>query len=283
MLKDSIGKDDLFCPSVSSKLQQITLNSVRGVLPDKAIEQACRQVQYSYRRRKLTPIVTVLHMILAAVWPEESLTASWHVLWDWAVACFPALTGQSPSSGSVAKARARLPVRLWHAIFAWLAVRAGELSEPFAFWRGHRVVLVDGTCVSMPDRGDLHAAFGTSTGRGGSGRYPLARMVTLALAQTMTVVSYALGRYRDSEKALLKMQLGRLHPGDLLVGDRHFAGANLYADYLAAGLMFLTRAHQRLKISRLRRILSHAAGDFVTDLAVNSKHRREDPSLPRTV
>lgn len=283
MLAPRIGKEATGSPDVSFQLQQVTLNSVRKVLPDEAIEQACREARYTYRRRVLTPIVTVLHMILAAIWPEESFQASWHLLWDSAVAAFPALQGSSPSSGSLAKARGRLPMKLWERVWAFLVARVEALSEPFAYWRGHRVILADGTCVSMPDTPDLHAHFGTSTGRGGPRHYPLARMVTLALANTMSVLAYAVGRYDQSEQALLRPLLAGLRRGDLLVGDRHFAGANLYVEYAAAGLHFLTRVHQRLKVSRLRPLAGYAPNDFVTDLRVGQAHRRNDPTLPKTV
>lgn len=283
MLVSHIGTDASASSDVSFKLQQVTFNSVRKILPDHAIAQACRDAHYTYRQRVLTPIVTMLHMILAAVWPEESFQASWQLIWDGAVGAFPALRGKRPSSGSLAKARARLPLELWQRVWDFLAERVRELSEPFAAWRGHRVVLVDGTCVSMPDSPALHEHFGASTGRGGARHYPLARMVTVALANTMTVLSYAVGRYDQSEQALLRPQLGGLRKGDLLIADRHFAGANLYAEYVAAGLHFLTRVHQRLKVARLRPLGGYAPNDFVTDLPIGKAYRRKDATLPRTI
>lgn len=283
MLGTGIGTDALGTSGVSSKLQQVTFNSVRKVLPDSVIQQACRKVGHTYRQRVLTPIVTMLHMILAAIWPEESFQASWQLLWDSAVAAFPMLAGKRPSSGSLAKARLRLPLCLWQQVWEYLAGKVQELSEPFACWRGHRVVLIDGTCVSMPDTPSLHGHFGTSTGRGGKRHYPLARMVTAALANTMTVIAYAVGRYDQSEQALLRPLLGGLRQGDLLVADRHFAGANLYAEYLAAGLNFLTRVHQRLRVSRLRPLAGYPANDFVTDLPMGQAYRRGDATLPASV
>ena len=278
-----IGKDASSSSGISSALQQVTLNSVRKILPDAVIERAARHCGHTYRSRVLSPVVTVLHMILASLWPEESFQASLQLLWDNFVGAFPTLQRRSPSSGSLAKARARLPVGLWDRINESLADKAQVLSEPWAAWRSHRVVLVDGTCVSMPDTPALHDCFGTSTGRGGTRHYPLARMVTLSLANTMSVLSYAMGRYRHSEQALLRPLLKGLRRGDLLIGDRHFAGANLYAEYLACGLHFLTRAHQMLNISRLRRIKGYGREDFVTDLLVNKAYRRQNPTLPKSV
>ncbi len=283
MLDNRIGTDASESSALCGKLEQVTFNSVRKILPDQAITQSCRDADYTYRQRVLSPIVTVLHMILAAIWPEDSFEASGQLLWDGAVGVFPGLQGKRPSSGSLAKARARLPMALWERIWDYLAVKVQHLSEPFACWRGHRVVLVDGTCVSMPDTPSLHSHFGTSTGRGGKRHYPLARMVTAALANTMTVIAYAVGRYDQSEQALLRPLLAGLRKGDLLLADRHFAGSNLYHEYLVAGLNFLTRIHQRLKVSRLRPLDGYASNDFVADVPIGDSYRRKDATLPGSV
>ena len=50
--------------NISEKIESVTLNSIRKVLPDKAIKDACNASGYQYRQRIITPIVTVMHMIL---------------------------------------------------------------------------------------------------------------------------------------------------------------------------------------------------------------------------
>jgi hypothetical protein len=248
------------------------MNALREILPDEEVHSVCREAGHDFRSRLLTPVVTVFHMIAAALWPENSFRSAWQS------------TGAPPvSSGSLADARTRLPLGVVSALFGKVAATAQKLSEPFVRWRGHRVMNVDGYCVSMEDNAELHEAFGTSNGRHGAGRYPLARVVVVAFMHTMIAVSYAVGKYRDSEQALARKALPKLRPGDLIVADRHFAGANLYAEYLAQGLEFITRKHQRLKVGRLKKLVKHGRGDFVTELRVNATHRKADPSLPETV
>jgi hypothetical protein len=268
---------------ISDKLEQVTFNSVRKVLPDSAIVQACKAADYKYRERKITPIVTVLHMIMAAIWPEESFNASWQVLWANLVSRFACLSGESPSRGNVSQARARLPVKLWRFLFEWTAQKAQELSEQFDKWNGHRVVLLDGTCVSMSDKIELFEEFGTNNGYHGKGKYPLARLVTLCIANTMAVLDYALGRYEQDENSLARPLLKKLGKGDLLLADRHFAAAHFYWYYKSIGLEFLTRAHQCLKISRIKRIESYSGNDFLGWLKINENYRRKDSDLPGKV
>ena len=266
--------------TISSDLASVPLSSIRKILPDKIILQACRDAGYSFRHRLITPVVTVLHMLLAAIWPEESFAASWQILWTSFSSMFSDHAGKSPSLGSVAKARSRLPLQIWEKLFEWLSLQAQNLSQSFDKWKGHRVVLLDGSCVSMPDNPELIEEFGNPTGFHGKCRYPLARLVTLCIAGTMTVLDYALGRYNQDENSLARPLLGKLRKGDLLLADRHFAAAHFYWYYKSLGLEFLTKAHHRLKISRIKRIESYSRDDFLGWLKIGETYRRKDPDLP---
>jgi len=281
--KKSIVNDGFEQEGIGKVLRSVTLSSVRKVLPDRAIREACEGAAYEYRERLIVPVVVVLHMVMAALWPENSFAASWRMVWSQLASVLPSAAGKSPGSGTVSKARNRIPLKVWGRMFDWLADRFAEQAGGLDRWRRLRLVLVDGMTVSMADQPELFGAFGRGSGKHGAYKYPLARVVALALGNSMGFIGYRLGGYRDSETALLKGLLGRLRVGDLLVGDRRFAGANYYAQYLEAGAQFLTRIHHRLKIDRLPRLRSSSSGDFVTTMNVNPEHRRADPNLPKTV
>lgn len=280
MTTDSIVAMGEKTATISSYLASIPLSSIRNILPDRMILEACRQADYRFRERLITPVVTVFHMLLAALWPEDSFNASWQVLWSLFKSRHPQCSRRSPSRGDVAKARARLPMAVWQTLFDRVSQEAQQASEPWSRWHGHRVVLLDGTCVSMPDTPALQATFGTQTGYHGTARYPLARMVALCLAHTMTVISYAMGGYRQDESSLAATLLKTLEKGDLLLGDRHFAAAHYYVRYQQAGLECLTRIHQRLKLSRVKRLVSYSRQDFIGRLKIGDMYRRKDPALP---
>jgi hypothetical protein len=131
----------------------------------------------------------------------------------------------------------------------------------------------------MPDEPELRAAFGSTR----DGRYPLMRIVTAALASTGTVLSYAVGRYDEGENSLARPVLDGLRPDDLIVGDRAFAGAALYVSYLRRGLQFVTRMHQRIRVSRLARLERFGRGDFLTEMTIQPVYRQRDATLPERV
>jgi len=283
MLKNSIDISPENSKKISQKLEQVTFNAVRKVLPDHSIMQACKSIGYTYRERKITPIVTVLHMIMAAIWPEDSFNASWQVVWANFASWFPSLAGQCPARTNVARARARLPVKLLRRLFDWITSQSQRFSRQYDKWKGHRVVLADGTCVSMADKPELFKTFGTNDGYHGKGKYPLARLVTLCLANTMTVINYVIGRYNQAESTMLFSMLDSLQKGDLLIADRHFAAAHFYWYYQQRGVEFLTRAHQCLKVSRIKRIHLYNSNDFIGSLNINENYRRKDSRLPKHI
>lgn len=59
-------------PGISERIVASTLNAIQQLLPENKIRQFCADVEYTWRDRVLSPAVTVLHMIVAALWPEES-------------------------------------------------------------------------------------------------------------------------------------------------------------------------------------------------------------------
>ena len=149
MSNKSIVKVPVKTSQFPASLESVPLNSIRKILPDNTIHDACHQVNYNYRKRFLTPVVTVLHMILAAIWPEESFNASWQLLWSSFVANHPSMAGKSPSRGTVSNARKRMPLEAWNKIAEWLSEQGQACSKKLDQWRGHRVVAVDGTCITV--------------------------------------------------------------------------------------------------------------------------------------
>ncbi len=90
------------------ELESGQLNALRELLPDQVIREICEESKYYFRSRLLSPLVTIFHMIGAAISREGSFQSSWH------------LNAQTGQSGSLAKARKRLPLNVWEGIDHWM-------------------------------------------------------------------------------------------------------------------------------------------------------------------
>ena len=253
------------------KLESGQLTALRELLPNEVLRGICEECRYEFRSRMLTPLVTIFHMISAGISCDGSFRSAWH------------LNGQSGRSGSLAKARQRLPQVVWQKLNQWMIREIDKETASEYQWRGHRMIGVDGTCVSMSDEPSLAKHFGRCNTRHGYSRFPLARIVMTFNLKTLVTIGHSVGGYRKSEGELLRPVLTELQPRDVLVGDRHFAGANLYWEYQQAGVDFITRTHHQLQVDRLKVVKIFNSKDKIVQLPFSPQHRRQNPYLPKFI
>jgi hypothetical protein len=253
------------------ELEDSHLQSIKEILSRQCIERICQSQDYSYRKRLVTPLVTLLHMIGSAVSRENSFQSAWHNI------------GQTGGSDILCKARKRLPLRIWQGVDQWIDAEIEKEFGHQALWRGHRLIGIDGTCVSMSDTQELQQTFGRTQSKHGPSRFPVARVVFGFTLNTQITVSHSIDHYQTSEQALLQDMFQDFNKGDLIICDRHFAGANLYVQYKKADLEFITPLHQRQNVDRLKKVKEHSPDDFLVELPLTKKHLTEDPALPEYI
>ncbi len=153
---------------------------------------------------------------------------------------------QMPSEEALSNARGRLgpePLRL---LFERVAGPLAQPGAPGAFWRGLRVLSLDGSTLDIQDTEANWERFGgptTTTPEGTKlrGGFPQMRVVALAECGTRALVAASVGAYDIGEKTLTSELLGRLGPGMLVIADRNFPGYELWQDAAQTGAELLWR------------------------------------------
>jgi hypothetical protein len=186
---------------------------------------------------------------------------------------FSQLFDKPLADSSWADRRARLP---W-AIFADLMQRVlrpqATRRQPGAFWRGWRVVALDGTQFSLINTPQITDTFVKAVTR--RGRAAFAKMTTAVLLEVglHNPLAAAIGRQGESEWALAQRLLAQLPKHALLLGDRLY-GVTAFAQAAQracrrVGSHFLLRASRSVKPRVIRRL---ADGTRLVGLAVRSPH-----------
>lgn len=116
-------------------------------------------------------------------------------------------------------------------------------------WCGHRVKLVDGTTVSMPDTAANQAEYPQSPSQKPGLGFPIARMVVVFCLAAGSVLDAAVGRYQGKqtgETALFrKVWEGSLSAGDVLLADRCYSSYFDMVMFKQRGVDSVCRLHQR--------------------------------------
>jgi hypothetical protein len=188
------------------------LHALRQDLADRlnreAILAVCHRVGHRWRRCVLDPAAIVHTFVLQLLHGNTALT---HL---------PHLTRAAFTASAFCQARARLPLAVFQTLVRQVA-EAGVSGEA-GRWRGHRVFLLDGTGVSMPDTPALQAQFGQpSEQRPGCG-FPVAHLLALFHAGSGMLLDLLVAPLRSHDLSYITDVHPHLSAGDVLVGDRAF-------------------------------------------------------------
>ena len=210
-----------------------------------------------FRDRIFTPVVT-LSAFIAQVLSEDHSCA-------WAVAQVNAervAQGKkpcSPETGAYCQARQRLPNGLILQLLRETGVRLHKDTLSDWQWRGRRILLADGTTISMPDTPANQAEFPQPASQKPGLGFPLARLVVLLSLATGGVLDMAVGPNKGKktgEHALFRQILDALKPGDILIADRYYCSYFLLATLRQMGVdaLFQVHASRRVDFRRGRRL-----------------------------
>jgi hypothetical protein len=149
-----------------------------------------------------------------------------------------------PSTAAIAKARARLGAEPLRALFRLTVRPLATEATRGAWYRGLRLVAMDGATLDVPDTTENDEYFGRpGSGRGeGKGAFPQIRLVGVAECGTHALFAAALGPYSTPERALATQVLPEVGPGMLLMADRGFTSHELWQTAAGAGADLLWRA-----------------------------------------
>ena len=151
-----------------------------------------------------------------------------------------------PSEEALSNARARLGAEPLRLLFAKVAGAVAVPGTPGAFWRGLRLVSLDGTTLDAQDCDANWARFGGPSTKAADGRklrgaFPQVRLLALAECGTRALIAAAHGAYGTGEKTLARDLIGRLGAGMLCLADRNFACWELWQDAAATGAELVWR------------------------------------------
>lgn len=185
------------------------------------------------------------------------------------------LFGEPLADSSWADRRARLPWEIFADLMRRaLRPRATRHRHRDAFWRGWRLVALDGTQFSLTNTPQITAALPKAKTR--RGRAAFAKITTNVLLELglHNPLAAAIGRRGESEWALAHRLLAQLPKGALLLADRLY-GVAAFAVHAAAacqrvGSHFLLRARASTKPRVITRL---ADGSRVIRVAVRQKDR----------
>jgi Transposase DDE domain len=150
----------------------------------------------------------------------------------------------SSSTASYCTARKKLDEKMLSDILAHTAERL-ELMPESGMLNNRRVVVADGTGVSMPDTPENQVVWPQISSQKPGCGFPTARICACFSLESGALLSYAIGNKKSSELPLFRQQRDTFKEGDIFLGDKGFCNYFDIADLEKRGVdSVVTLAHR---------------------------------------
>ncbi|WP_276944889.1 IS4 family transposase [Ferrimicrobium acidiphilum] len=239
----------------------------------------CNKVQ---QRIRLLPSRVVMYYVLAmSLYPQDAyeevmrhlveglrwqdqFRSSWNV----------------PSKAAIFKARMRLGAEPMKKLFSSVAKPLASPGTPGSFYRGLRLVAIDGTTLDVSDSPANLAHFTKPTTPIGSAANAKARVVGLVECGTHAIFRAEVGPYSVAEQVLAREVVPYLKKGMLCIADRGLFGYELWKQASEGGAELLWRAKSNYRIEMVGELED---GSYLGNVYHHKDRARKRPLLLRVI
>jgi len=168
----------------------------------------------------------------------------------------------SSSTAAYCAARKKLDKQMLSDILAHTAERLEKMPET-SLMNNRRVIVVDGTGISMPDTSANQEVWPqSSTQKLGCG-FPMARICACFSLKSGALLSYALGNKKNHELPLFRQQWSTFKRGDILLGDKGFCSYFDAANLKERGIDSIVTLARRSPVSAASSLKRLGADDLL--------------------
>lgn len=258
----------------------IDLDALMTAFPGRDVERILDELgKRERRRRKLPAAAVVFHVIALGLMVSTGAKEVLRTLLDkvrdreW--------VGGVPlaSEAAITKARQRLGAEPIRKLFEQMARPLANRSTKGCWFRGRRVVSLDGSTLHVQDSEANDRAYGRVGSTGTIPAWPLIRFVMLLENGTHAPFAAAMAGCRTSENALADGLLSKLTPGMICLADRLFYSYQMWTQAVRSGADLLWRVQKKIPLPRLKMLSDRSYLSEVRPPVSGPKHR-EGPAIP---
>ena len=231
----------------------ISTGVLASVCPRPLIDEVLLETGRASQRNRLLPAPAVVYYVMAlALWREAPLEEVLRVVCEglqWLGG--GAAEAVQASKSAISQARSRLGAEVMQRLAERVLRPLAAPGAPGAWYRGRRVMALDGSCMDVADENANAEFFGYPTATRGQSAFPQARLLGMVECGTHVITAAAIAPYARSEKAMAAERLpGWLEKDMLLLADRNFYSFKLWQSVCATEAALLWRVTSNLKLAQ---------------------------------
>jgi hypothetical protein len=268
----------------------IAINSLVTVIPIPAIKECMATYsKRTIRKRKLSVEFLIYYVIFLSIYYTHSTSEVLKYILNGMSSVLPNDAPSTACEAAISQARSRLGDQVLHHLFKLICQPMADANnqKPWAFYKGHRLVAIDGSDVDLQDEKAIRQVYPIAND-GGKNQHPCPklRFNTLMEIGTRAIIDAEIANTRDengnsktltlkddSEAALADALLQRLASGMLVIGDRFYSCHRFLMPIVKQGSNFLVRAKDNMKLIPIKYLKD---GSYLAKLKNSAAKRRND-------
>ena len=260
-------------PKGSRITDYISLGVVAKTFPVATVKSVLEATGRSSRRQRELPAHVVVYYVIAlALYMQSSYREVLRGLLEgiqWLLN--PTARIKVTGKSGISQARTRLGVEPVKQLHDQIVCPIATEATKGAWYRGWRVVSLDGSTLDVADEDANDAAFGRPVAQRGKSAFPQIRFVSLVENGTHVLFGTQMAGYGTSEMTLAKGVLPWLGQGMLCLADRYFFGFELWRQARATGSELLWRIRKNLRLPCEQRL---ADGSYLSRIYPSQQDRQ---------
>ena len=238
----------------------------------------------SQRVRSFPAVAVVYYCMALSLYPEAAYAEVFAAVSQGLAWAAGATEPTRVSSASVSVARAKIGAPPLQELVRRCCIPMAEPQfHPLAFYRGLRLVAMDGSHFELPDEADNVAYFGRPGSRTGVAGYPQAQCAVLVECATHAILAANLGPYRAGEWEVCKPLLASLGPDMLCMADRGFNGFEHWSQARQTGAHLLWRCASHRVLPRHTELADGSYLSVIAPSGVTRAQAREQAVAVRVI
>jgi hypothetical protein len=241
------------------------LRALERIIPLSTVQAVLRQTGHDKRRcTRLPPSFLILFVVALGLFHSDSHRQVFKHLQRFR-------KGGTPQRNTIAEARKGLGVAPLRLLAGRVVRLLGRPDTPGAFYRGLRLMGLDGFLVDLYDSPANARVFGRPSTNRAPGAFPQARVLALCETGSHVLYRWQVKPYHRSEVKMVAVLLRWLQEGMLLLWDRNFLTYQHVEQVLGRKAHLLAR----IKSNRIfEPIKSLSDGSFLAKLYPSTRHRQ---------
>ena len=237
-------------PALGRLTDHLAIGVLTGLIHRDIVDDVIRECGKREKRSRLLPAHVVLYYVLALnlyfgeAYEEvmRQLVNGLRFLGNWRD------NWEVPSTSAISQARTRLGEAPLKLLFERVAVPMARAGTRGAWFRGLRVMAIDGLVLDVPATPENDEEFGRSGNATASSPFPQVRLVALGECGTPGIVDAAFGPVATGEQTFAAQLIARFTPGVLVLADRNFYSYQAWQQGAATGAQLLWRVSASLRL-----------------------------------